>query len=308
MTDHIPPLPPLPSRRPLRLIEGLKLTLLSAAMLLALALSARADEATLAKDIAMLEADLDARIGVLVLDTGSDWHWAHRESERFLMASTFKTLLCGAVLDRVDQGAFSLDKTIEIKRADLVPYAPVVEENVGKTMTLGALCLATVDMSDNAAANLLIAQLGGPQEVTGFLRKIGDPDTRLDRLEPDVNRFVPGDPRDTSTPTGMLISWHALLLGDALSDASKAQLADWLRHGSVTGQFVRAHAPEDWGIWDKSGGGRHHTRNLIAMVQKPDDAPYLIAIFVSDTPADWDRRNAAVSQIAQAAVKVIAAR
>ncbi|MEL7212508.1 MAG: class A beta-lactamase [Pseudomonadota bacterium] len=308
MTHSILPFPMLPHGSPLRLVEGLKLIVLSAAMLLALALSARADEAALAKHIAKLEADLDARIGVLVLDTESDWRWAHREDERFLMASTFKTLLCGAVLDRVDQRALSLDKAVEIKRRDLVPYAPVVEDHVGETMTIGALCLATVDMSDNAAANLLIAELGGTQEVTDFLRKIGDPDTRLDRLEPEVNLFTQGDPRDTSTPTGMLTSWQALLLDEALTDASRAQLADWLRHGSVTGQFIRAHAPETWRIWDKSGGGRHHTRNLIAMVQPPEDAPYLIAIFVSDTPADWDTRNAAVAQIGAAIVDVIAAR
>ncbi|WP_224823416.1 class A beta-lactamase [Cognatishimia sp. MH4019] len=286
----------------------MKAALLGVSLTLALPLAAQALEDALAADIEALEANLDARIGVLVLDTGSDWQWAHREGERFLMASTFKTLLCGTILNRVDEGLLSLDEAIAIRESDLVPYAPVVEKNVGSALTLAELCLATVDMSDNAAANLLTGRLGGPQEVTDFLRQIGDPDTRLDRLEPEVNVFAPGDPRDTSTPTGMLTSWQALLLGDALSDTSQAQLADWLSRGSVTGQFIRAHAPEDWGIWDKSGGGRDHTRNLIAMVQKPEDAPYLIAIFVSDTPADWDTRNAAVSQIAAAIVKVIAER
>ena len=284
----------------------MKAALLGLSLTFALPLAAQALDDGLAAEIQTLEADLDARIGVLVLDTGSDWQWAHREGERFLMASTFKTLLCGTILNRVDEGVLSLETDIPITKADLVPYAPVVEKTVGGTLSLGELCLATVDMSDNAAANLLIAQLGGPQAVTDFLREIGDPDTRLDRLEPEVNVFVPGDPRDTSTPTGMLTSWRALLLGGALNETSQAQLADWLSHGSVTGQFIRAHAPEGWSIWDKSGGGRDHTRNLIAMVQKPEDDPYLIAIFVSDTPADWDTRNAAVSQISARIVQVIA--
>ena len=286
----------------------MKAVMLGLSMAMVLPLASQAFEDALAADIKALEANLDARIGVLIVDTGSDWQWAHRENERFLMASTFKTLLCGTVLNRVDQEVLSLDAAIAINESALVPYAPVVEKTVGGTLTLAELCHATVDMSDNPAANLLIGRLGGPQEVTDFLRQIGDPDTRPDRLEPMVNSFVAGDPRDTSTPTGMLTSWHALLLGDALSDTSQAQLADWLSHGSVTGQFIRAHAPKDWSIWDKSGGGRDHTRNLIAMVQPPEDAAYLIAIFVSDTLADWDTRNAAVSQISARIVQVIAER
>jgi beta-lactamase class A len=70
---------------------------------------------------------------------------------------------------------------IAVEEADLVDYAPVTEAMVGDTMSVGDLCFAALDTSDNTATNLLIDLIGGPQAVTDFLRTIGDPISRLDR-------------------------------------------------------------------------------------------------------------------------------
>lgn len=265
-------------------------------------------EVTLAETIARVEADLDARIGVLVRDSSSDWQWGHRAEERFLMASTFKSVLCGAVLERVDDGTLSLEEPLEVHKEDVLEYAPVTEPMVGASMSIARLCLATLDMSDNTAANLLIDRLGGPGEVTVFLRGIGDEMTRLDRKEPEVNIFDPDDPRDTTTPAAMLASWHAMLLGDALSPDSQALLRDWMGRGGVTGKLLRASTPDDWTVADKSGAGEGYTRNLVAMITPPGDAPYLVAIYLSDTPADFAARDAAVAEISAAVIAVLQAR
>lgn len=50
------------------------------------------------------EERLDACIRVVLCDTSSDCESAMRAQERFPMFSTFKSLLCGAVLARVDAG------------------------------------------------------------------------------------------------------------------------------------------------------------------------------------------------------------
>lgn len=267
------------------------------------------DSATkLESTILELEERLDARIGVLIRDSASGWNWGYRENERFLMASTFKSVLCGAILDRADQGKLLLDEQIAIRAADILSYAPVTEKYVGQTLSVGSLCFATLDMSDNTAANLLITRLGGPQEVNVYLREIGDSVTRLDRMEPGLNIFAAGDPRDTSSPAAMLSTWEQMLLGSGLAEESRVQLAEWMGHGGVTGAFIRANVIEDWQVADKSGGGRTHTRNLVAMITPPQDAPYFVAIFVSDTLADWPARNAAVREIGGAVIMAIEAR
>ena len=67
-------------------------------------------------------------------------------------------------------------------------------------MTIRALAEATQKTSDNAAANLLLKQIGGPAGLTQFYRRHGDSMTRLDRYEPEMNAFKEGDPRDTTSP------------------------------------------------------------------------------------------------------------
>lgn len=269
--------------------------------------SAQTAELQIAATIERIEQTLDARVGLLIRDTGSNWSISHRADERFLMNSTFKAMLCGAVLDRVDEGTLDLGERLDISAEDILSYAPVTETRVGETMSLGELCFATLDMSDNTAANLLIDRLGGPESVTAFLREIGDPVSRLDRREPEMNTFSPGDPRDTTTPAAMVSTLEAMLAGDALSPESRAQLVDWMSHGGVTGALIRASTPEGWLVADRSGSGNYN-RNVVAMVTPPGRAPYFIAVFLSDADADFATRNAAVIALSEAVMEVVASR
>lgn len=265
-------------------------------------------DAVLKTQIRTLEQQLDARIGVQIRDSASDWRWGYRATERFLMASTFKPLLCGAILDQVDKGALALTDPLPIRADDILAYAPVTKDHAGGALSIADLCFATLDLSDNTAANLLIKRLGGPQAVTAYLRRIGDTETRLDRMEPALNRFVSGDPRDTTTPAAMLATWDKMLLGDGLSPASQTQLIAWMEPGAVTGELIRTSLPTGWRIADKSGGGRTHTRNIVAMITPPARAPLFVAIFVSDRQASWQERNMAVIRIGAAVIELLKTR
>ncbi len=264
-------------------------------------------ESRLAQTIAQIEQTLDARVGLHIHDSATGWTVSHRPNERFLMASTFKAMLCGAVLSRVDKGTLALDEQLEITDQDILEYAPITESEIGKTMSLGELCFAALDMSDNTATNLLIDRLGGPHKVTAFLRAIGDPVSRLDRREPDLNTFTPGDPRDTTTPAAMASTLENMLAGDALSPQSRAQLVKWMSAGGVTGALIRASTPKGWQVADKSGSGAYN-RNIVAMVTPPDQPPYVITMFLSDTDADFATRNAAVITLSKAVMDVVTSR
>ncbi|SUB00496.1 Beta-lactamase SHV-1 precursor [Pannonibacter phragmitetus] len=275
-------------------------------LLLAAPAAAGPSDAQLAETVAKIESRLNARVGVVLHDSGSGWSWTNRADERFLMNSTFKAPLCGAILAAADAGTLSLDEELPILRADILSYAPVTEKKVGQSMSLSELCLATIDMSDNTAANLLINRLGGTEAVTEFFRQNGDTVSRLDRLEPDMNTFKAGDPRDTTSPAAMSAALEKLLLGDVLSPQSRNQLIEWMSHGGVTGALLRKTAPEGWHIADKSGSG-DRTRNIIAMITPPDRAPWIAVIFVSDVKADFATRNAALQEISAAVIGVIKA-
>ena len=230
-----------------------------------------------------LEAQSGGRLGLAILESGSGMIHAWRGDERFLMASTFKALLAGAVLRRVDQGQEDLGRAVAVRAEDLVEYAPAVEPMVGRSMTVAALCEATVTLSDNAAANILLTSMGGPGGFTTILREIGDEVSRLDRYEPGLNQGAPGDLRDTTTPQAFLDTMTRLLLSDALSPTSREQLLSWLVANQTGDDRIRAGVPEGWVVGDKTGTSGQGDVHDVAILLPPDGAPLVVVVFLSGT-------------------------
>lgn len=233
--------------------------------------------------LADLEAQSGGRLGVAILDAGSGMAYAWRGEERVLMASTFKALLAGAVLWRVDRGEESLAREVAVRPEDLVEYAPAVEPMAGQAMSVGALCEAVVTLSDNAAANLLLRTMDGPQGFTAVLRAMGDEVTRLDRYEPGLNQGAPGDPRDTSTPLAFLATLERLLLDDALQPPSRDQLLAWLVANQTGDDRIRAGVPEGWTVGDKTGTSGRGDVHDVAILLPPEGTPLLVVAFLSGT-------------------------
>lgn len=243
------------------------------------------------------EHKLKARLGLAVHDTGDGRSWLYRADERFPLVSTAKVLICGALLH---QGPASMDTTVRIRQGDILSYAPTTKDLVEQEVSASELCAITLRNSDNTAANGALRVVGGPGAVTSFLRTIGDRATRLDRDEPSLNEGKPGDPRDTTTPQAMARTMQALVLGNALDTASRKQLAGWLIRNEVGGPLLRAGVPGDWQVADRTGSGGFGTRAIVAVVWPPKRAPIVAAIYLTETEASIDERNAAIASIGQA--------
>ena len=253
--------------------------------------------------LAALEARAGGRLGVAALDTGTGRRIAHRGEERFPLCSTFKVLLAGAVLARVEKGQERLDRPIAYTKADLLEYAPVAAARLAEgRMTVEALCAAAVEASDNTAANLLLQALGGPAEVTAFARSLGDPVTRLDRTEPTLNTALPDDPRDTTTPTAMAESLKAMLLGGGLEPESCQRLEGWMRGSLTGGDRLRAGLPATWTVGDKTGTGDRGTVNDVAILRPPGRAPILVAAYYTGSRAPLKDRNAVLAEVGRIVV------
>jgi beta-lactamase class A len=245
-----------------------------------------------------IETREGGRLGVAVLDSGGGPALAYRAGERFPMCSTFKLMASAAVLKRVDEGEERLDRVVPYGPADLLEYAPVAKAHVADGgMTLGGLCAAAIDWSDNTAANLILDAIGGPAGFNAFVRSVGDPTTRLDRNEPTLNTSVPGDERDTTTPQAMAEGVQKVLLGNVLSEASRAQLEAWLIGDKVGDKRLRAGLPASWGVGDKTGSGDHGTANVIAIIRPPGRAPLIAAVYYTESDASMDARNAIHKEI-----------
>ena len=269
----------------------------------ALSKKAPSKEAVSKEAVLALEKRAGGRLGVAVLDMSASSHFGHRADERFAMCSTFKLLAVAFVLARVDRGEEQLARRVAFSRADLLEHAPVATARVAEgALSIAELCEASITVSDNTAANLLLKSFGGPAALTRYARTLGDGMTRLDRDEPMLNMATAGDPRDTTTPNAMLGNLKVLLTGDALSKASCEQLCAWLVASKTGLERLRAGLPAAWRAGDKTGSGNNGTTNDVAIVWPPERPPILIAAYLTETRATPAEKNGVFADLARLVV------
>lgn len=284
---------PLPRRR--LLLRAAALPLLAGCQSIA---PTPRDTAALAR-LQTLEQTFDGRLGLCAIDTGSGRSLVWRAAERFPLCSTFKAVLAAAVLAESSRSPGLLQRRIRYTRQDLVTYSPVTQAHAGDGMTVGELCAAAVQHSDNTAGNLLLQLVGGPAGLTAYARSTGDTAFRLDRWETALNSALPGDERDTTTPAAMSATLKRLALDGALTAPQRAQLQDWLL-GNTTGDArIRAGVPSGWRVGDKTGTGDYGSTNDIAVLWPPQRAPVALAIYLTGTAPDARPRNDIVAQAAR---------
>ena len=271
--------------------------------------SAKAQPAASAgAELAALERAVGGRLGVYALDTGNGARVQHRATERFPLCSTFKAMLAAAILERSTRESGLLERRVSYGRSDILPNSPITEKHLGQGMSVSALCAATLQYSDNAAANLLMKMLGGPSAVTAFARTIGDQAFRLDRWETELNSAIPGDPRDTTTPEAMAASLQRLVLGDGLGAAQRDQFAAWLLGNTTGATRIRAGVPADWKVGDKTGAGSYGTVNDAGVLWPPAGAPLVLAVYLTfPAQKDAEGRNDVIASAARIAVNALRA-
>lgn len=245
------------------------------------------------------------RLGFVISGAGGDF--GYRAAERFTYCSTFKLFLAAAVLAKVGRGEERLDRAVPVTAADMIDHAPVTQPAVGETLTLAQLCEATVEVSDNPAANILIRELGGLDALRAWYRSIGDAVTRVDRLEPDLNLSAPGDDRDTTTPAQAIANLRRLFISGAIGQ-HRDLLTRWLVASPTGPGRIKAGAPAGWTVGHKTGTGGQGQTNDIGIVWTPEGGPVFVAAYyaapASTTP---EQRDAVIADATRAAFAALGA-
>ncbi|WP_058050655.1 class A beta-lactamase [Janthinobacterium sp. Ant5-2-1] len=229
--------------------------------------------------LAALEQAAGGRLGVAAWRQGSELRVAYRADERFPLASTFKAMLAGAVLARSVSQPGLLDQHVRYEKKELVTYSPITEKHLADGMSVADLCAATLQYSDNSAANFLMTLLGGPQAVTAFARSIGNTVFQLERWETELNSAIPGEVRDTASPASMAHSLQQLLLENSLPAPQRQQLDAWMRGNTTGDKRIRAGVPAGWQVADKTGSGAYGSVNDIGVAYPASGAPLVIAVY-----------------------------
>lgn len=244
------------------------------------------------------------RLGFYAINTATGQLIQQNANQRFPLCSTAKLMVVADILKRSETHPKFLSQRIHFtdKTLKASGYAPITKQHLKTGMTIQSLCAAAISDSDNAAANLLIKQLGGPKAVTDFAHSIGNETFRLDRWEPYLNSAIPGDKRDTASPKSMAMSLEKLTLGNVLAIKQRQLLIQWLVANTTGNQRIRKAVPQNWLVGDKTGTGAYGTTNDIAVIWPPHRKPIVMAIYFTQS---WPNANPAKALLSCAAQNIL---
>ena len=196
----------------------------------------------------------------------------------FPMASTMKIAVAAAYLAEVDAGRRSLYDAVGTSTAyDLMDRMMV--------------------RSDNGATDQLIATLGGPHAIDGWLRSHGLSGIRVDRTIAQLlaARRDLWDVRDSSTPAAML-ELLRLVDGDrALTPQSRGLLLDMMRRCATGSNRIRGLMPHGAVVENKTGTLNRFTTD-VGFLTMPDGRRIAVAFFARG----GDNRPAVIATAARA--------
>jgi beta-lactamase class A len=95
----------------------------------------------------------------------------------------------------------------------------------------------------------------------------------------------------------MLADMRALLLDDALSPASRTQLAHWMAASTTGNRRLRAGFPPDWRVGGKTGTSGNGVFNDIAIAWPPVGGPRLVTTYYAESSATAAQADAVLAEV-----------
>jgi beta-lactamase class A len=306
------------------------------------------DTAVLAAELTRLEALVaPGRLGVAVRDRRSGATWSRRGREPFPLQSVFKAPLGAFALAEVARGRVQLTDEWQIRSTEIAPpFSPIGAAWPERDRyTVLELIERAAGASDNTAADVLLARLGGPAALTAWLRSHGLMAMRVDRSERDLQTDATGAPpfqvdwrkeavfdsvvraqpeatrraalaryaddlRDTATPESAVAFIEQLVSGSLLPSVHTTRLLRIMTETRTGLARLRAGLPAGATIAHKTGSGRTilgvvPAINDIGLVTLPDGRQLVIAVFLAGTALPEADREAVHAQVMRAAVRAL---
>ena len=281
----------------------------------------------LQSQIDAIARQVDGVIGVYVKDLASGAEVAHNAGMVFPMASVVKIPILYELYRQVETGSVDLGQRILFAAQHLVPGSGIMQDlDFGVAPTLKDLATLMITVSDNAATDLVIEQIGLAQVETAMqslgLTSITTPLTIRGLLYNTVGLDV-ADPEHTyelyqQRSKENYIDWECRAYGDldnnvssprdmaglledierraTLSDASCAAMLDIMRRQKYN-TIIPLHLPAEATVAHKTGSLRG-IRNDAGIVYHPQGS-YIISLF-SKRLADTVAGAAALAEVSKA--------
>ena len=103
----------------------------------------------------------------------------------------------------------------------------------------------------------------------------------------------------------MAANMRVLLVGNKLSPASREQLIEWLMANKTGDERMRAGLKGGWRVGDKTGSNGENTTNDISIIWPGDQAPVLVAAYLTVCAGPESKRNAVLAQVGRVVAECI---
>ena len=258
--------------------------------------------------VARLADGSNGRIGVAAIDLASGEQISILGNQRFPMASTSKIAIVATFLEGVDKGRWSLDdrfpKMVPMASKKFSSSAAPVKP--GEVLTARELIEQTLIYSNNQATDGLLAVVGGPTAVNGWVRRAGIDGFSLDRdiatLVRDETEFDPSlyiDPRDSATPLAMVQLLKGLHEGKWLSKSSRNFLIATMEKCQTGKNRIKGNMPDNVLVAHKTGS-LYNTSSDVGIITMPNGRAIAVAIYVTGGGMNRGYRIDRIAMIARA--------
>ena len=279
-----------------------------------------------------------ALLGVAAEDLGTRQIWAFNGDQAFALGAAARVPILAAVMAEREAGRLDPNETIQVRDVDLSPPPSAIADAwPGRAAYAVTEPDALARAGDNTALDLLTKRIGGPGAVNGCLgvKQLGGISVDLYRRQAETQAVglasfradwrgrtawrralasVPAEtraaaarrraaePRDTTTPVGMVRLLEAFNTREAFASADPRPLL-----GNDPG-YLAAALPRDAKIWQAAGSARQDLgltpeSHAVALIELKDGRRVALAVFLSGSTADAATREALVAEAGRTVLK-----
>lgn len=142
--------------------------------------------AGLSAQVSSILAGLPSGATAEFLDLSGPDHVERRGSTQMVAASVIKLPIAIEALRQENAGTLSSSATFTVKPENRVGGTGVLQQQVGRTLSLKELIETTITYSDNVGANMLLTAVGGMTNVNATIQSLGYKGTRVQRTLMDT--------------------------------------------------------------------------------------------------------------------------
>lgn len=301
--------------------------------------------AGLQAEISALAAGYGEPVGIAVTDVQDGWTVQSSGDLFFPQQSVSKIWVALTLLDQVDHGDYRLQDPVVMRDEDLSVFFQPIHDRFGPdgyATTLEDLLARALIESDNAAADRLVRQVGGPDAIRRTLAQKGILGVRFGGEERDLQSRIAGltwrpeyglggafkaararlspeardaaletylaDPPDGGAPTAIVLGLAALQRGELLSPASTQRLIGLMGQATTGPKRLKGGLPPDWTIAHKTGTGQDWRSasvgiNDVGLITAPGGRVYAVAVMMKRTYRTVPERLDFMQSISQAVVR-----